>query len=82
MKIALALLACLGLCSCAFVPSDEPFDLDYVAPIVGHQQYATPVPAGSDFQKLSWGIADHYIGGGSASPIPKMFAPPQPPYSY
>lgn len=83
MKLALALLTCLGLCACAYAPeSYDSFDPQYVAPIIGHQQYATPVPPGSAFQRLSWGVSDKYIDSGGDSPIPRMFAPPQPPFSY
>lgn len=86
MRTALVLLSCLGLCSCALAPEwDDSFDQQYlapVAPVVGHQQYATPVPPGSEFETLSWGISNHYIQGGASSPIPKMFAPPSPPFSY
>ena len=84
MKIALVLLTCLGLCSCAFAPeSDDSFDQpQYVAPIIGHQQYAMPVPAGSEFQSLASGIAHQYTESGPSSPIPRLFAPPQPPFSY
>ena len=85
MRIALVLLSCLGLCSCAMAPEwDDSLDqyVAPVAPVVGHQQYVTPVPAGSEFETLSWGVSSHYIEGGASSPIPKMFAPPPPPFSY
>jgi hypothetical protein len=84
VRITLVLLACLGLCSCALAPdSDDLFyQPQYVAPIVGHQEYVTPLPPGAAFEGLASGVAERYIGSGPSSPIPRMFAPPQPPFSY
>jgi hypothetical protein len=85
VKTILVLLACLGLCSCAFAPESDSFDeQDYVAPVapvVGHQQYVEPLPQGASFQNSAWD-AHRYIGGTGNSFIPRAFAPPQPPFSY
>lgn len=87
MKITLLLLACLGLCSCAYVPeSDDSFDQQQyvapVAPVFPHQQFVTPLPQGAAFQGSVWDASPHLGGEGGGSPIPNMFAPPQPPFSY
>ncbi len=83
MKAALVLLACLGLCACAVAPEwDDALDQQQsVAPIVGHQQYVTPLPEGAAFQNSMWDLHKYY-GGGASSQIPQMFARPQPPFSY
>lgn len=83
MRTTLVLLTCVGLCSCAFAPeSYDSLDQQYVAPVIGHQQYATPVLPGSAFQGLSRGVSEKYIDSRGDSQIPNMFAPPQPPFSY
>ena len=84
VRTVLVLLACLGLCSCAFAPESDDFldQQQYVAPIIGHQQYVTPAPPGAEFQNLAWGVAHRYIDSAGDSQIPNMFAPPQPPFSY
>lgn len=84
VRTTLALLACLGLCSCAFVPDsyDSLDSQQYVAPVMGHQQYVTPLPEDSALQDMAWDVAHRYIDSGGGSQIPNLFAAPQPPFSY
>lgn len=83
-RLVPVLLTALGLCSCALAPeSYDDFDTQYVAPVVGHQQYVTPLPQASSFKGSMWDVRRYYdIDGGGDSQIPRMFAAPQPPFSY